>query len=122
MIITIQFYRISIPQPQRIPLPPKLSPLETVSFSKSVSQYLFCEEVHTECCLIRKEEVINFLLSEANKMIVAILSHSVLGGRGSYAARATRTDPGIRKWELLKYKPRAAPALGTLALTLSLLY
>ena len=41
MIITIQFYRISIPYPQRIPALPKLSPLETLSFSKSVSQYLF---------------------------------------------------------------------------------
>ena len=46
MIITIQFYRISIPQPQRIPPPPTLSPLETISFSKSVSQYLFCK-VHS---------------------------------------------------------------------------
>ena len=41
MIITIEFYRISIPQPQCVPPPPKLSPLETISFSKSVSQYLF---------------------------------------------------------------------------------
>ena len=47
MITTIQFYRISIPHPQRIRPPPKLSPLETVSFSKSVSQYLFCKEVHS---------------------------------------------------------------------------
>ena len=47
MIITIQFYRISILQPQRIPLPPKLSPLGTISFSKSVSQYLFCKEVQS---------------------------------------------------------------------------
>ena len=46
MIITIQFCRISIPHPQGIPPPPKLSPLETISFSKSVSQYLFCKEVH----------------------------------------------------------------------------
>ena len=46
MIITIQFYRISIPHPQRIPAPPKLSPSEIVSFSKSVSQYLFCKDVH----------------------------------------------------------------------------
>ena len=46
MIITIQFHRISIPQPKQIPPPPKLSPLETVSFSKSVSLYLFCKEVH----------------------------------------------------------------------------
>ena len=41
MIITLQLYRISIPQPQCIPPPPKLSPLVTRSFSKSVSQYLF---------------------------------------------------------------------------------
>ena len=33
MIITIQFYRISIPQPQCILQPPELSPLETISFS-----------------------------------------------------------------------------------------
>ena len=47
MIITIQFYRFSIPQPQCIPPPPELSPLKTISFSKSVSQYLFCKEVHS---------------------------------------------------------------------------
>ena len=47
MIITTQFYRISIPQPQHIPPPPKLSPLKTVSFSKSVSQYMFCKEIHS---------------------------------------------------------------------------
>ena len=47
MIITIQFYRISIPQPQCMPLPPKLSPLETISFSKSVSQCLFCKGVQS---------------------------------------------------------------------------
>ena len=41
MIITIHFYRISIPQPQRIPPPPKLSPLETTSFSKSVKLLIF---------------------------------------------------------------------------------
>ena len=46
MIITIQFYSISIPNPRRISLPPRLSPLETISFSKYVSQYLFCKEVH----------------------------------------------------------------------------
>ena len=46
MIIPVQFYRISIPQPQCIPPPPKLSPGETISFSKSVSQYLFCKEFH----------------------------------------------------------------------------
>ena len=38
MIITIQFHRISIPQPQCITPPPKLSPLETISFSKSGSR------------------------------------------------------------------------------------
>ena len=43
MIITIQFYRISIPQPRHISPPTELSPLETISFSKSVSQYLFCK-------------------------------------------------------------------------------
>ena len=47
MIIIIQLYRISIPQPQGIPPPPELSPLETMSFSKSVSQYLFCKELHS---------------------------------------------------------------------------
>ena len=52
MIITIQFYMISIPQPQCIPPPPRLSPLETISFSESVSQYLvsqylFCKEVRS---------------------------------------------------------------------------
>ena len=47
MIITTQFYRISIPQSQRIPPPPKLFPLETISFSKSVSQHLFCKEVQS---------------------------------------------------------------------------
>ena len=34
MIITIQFYRISIPHPQHMPPTPKLSPLETISFFK----------------------------------------------------------------------------------------
>ena len=37
MIITLQFYRISIPQPQRIPPPPELSPLEIVFQSLLVS-------------------------------------------------------------------------------------
>ena len=46
MIITIQFYRISIPHTQHVPPPLKLSPLETLSFSKSMSQYRFCKEVH----------------------------------------------------------------------------
>ena len=46
MIITTQFYSISIPNPQLIPPPPNLPHLETISFSKSVSQYLFCKEVH----------------------------------------------------------------------------
>ena len=40
MIITTQFYRISIPNPQHRPPSPNLSHLETISFSKSVSQYL----------------------------------------------------------------------------------
>ena len=43
MIITFHFHRISIPQPKHIHPPPKLSPLETISFSMSVSQYLFCK-------------------------------------------------------------------------------
>ena len=47
MIITIQFYRISIPQPKHILPPPKLSPPETISFSMSVSQHLFCKEVQS---------------------------------------------------------------------------
>ena len=46
MIITIWFHRISIPQPRHISPPPKLSPPETISFSMSVSQYLFCK-VHS---------------------------------------------------------------------------
>jgi len=46
MIITTQFYSISIPNPQCILLPLNLSHLETISFSKYVSQYLFCREVH----------------------------------------------------------------------------
>uniref|UniRef100_A0A8D1WIU0 Uncharacterized protein n=1 Tax=Sus scrofa TaxID=9823 RepID=A0A8D1WIU0_PIG len=47
MIITIQFHRISIPQPKHIPPPCKLSPPETISFSMSVSQHLFCKEVQS---------------------------------------------------------------------------
>ena len=50
MSITIQFYRNSIPQPQRIPPPPKLSPLEIVSFSRSVSQ-----------CLSAKKFILSFI-------------------------------------------------------------
>ena len=46
VIITIQFYSISIPNPQHIPTPPNLSHLETKSFSLNMSQYLFCKEVH----------------------------------------------------------------------------
>ena len=46
MIITFQFYSISIPNPQRIPPPPNPSHLETVSFSNFVSPYLFCKEVN----------------------------------------------------------------------------
>ena len=45
MIITIQLYRISIPQSKHIPPTPKLSPPETINFSMSVSQHLFCKEV-----------------------------------------------------------------------------
>ena len=33
--------------PSASPHPPNLSPLETLSSSKSVSQYLFCKEVHS---------------------------------------------------------------------------
>ena len=40
MIITTPFYSISIPNPQCIPQAPNLSHLETISFSKSVSQCL----------------------------------------------------------------------------------
>ena len=47
MIITIQFHRISISQPQHIASPPERHPLETIGFSKSVSQHLFCKEVHS---------------------------------------------------------------------------
>jgi len=47
MIITIWFHRIPIPQPTHIPPPPKLSPLETISFSISLSQHLFCKEVQS---------------------------------------------------------------------------
>ena len=46
MIITANFYSISTLKPQCIPHHPNLSPLETISFSKSVSQHLFCKEVH----------------------------------------------------------------------------
>ena len=45
-IIRTKFYGISIPNPQCIPSAPNLSHLETISFSKSVSQYLFCKEIH----------------------------------------------------------------------------
>ena len=45
MIITTQFYSISIPNPQSIP-PPILSPLRTIGFSKSVSQYQISDVVH----------------------------------------------------------------------------
>ena len=45
MIVTTQFYRISIPQLQHITRLPELPPVETISFSKSVSQYLFYKEV-----------------------------------------------------------------------------
>ena len=44
-IITTKFYSISIPNLQCIPPPLNLSPLESTTFSKSVSQYLFCKEV-----------------------------------------------------------------------------
>ena len=44
MSIITQFDSLSIPNPQSTP-PPNLSPLVTISFSKSVNQYLFCKEV-----------------------------------------------------------------------------
>ena len=44
MIITTHFYSISIPQPQSIPPTPQTV---SVGNSKSVSQYLFCKEVHS---------------------------------------------------------------------------
>ena len=59
MIITIQFHRISIPQPKHIPLPPKLSPLETKSFSMSVSQHLFRKEVH---CILFSDSTCQLML------------------------------------------------------------
>ena len=49
MNITTQFYSISIPNPQPILPPSNLTSLETLSCSKSVSQYLFCKEV---CCVL----------------------------------------------------------------------
>ena len=60
IIITTQFYRISIPNPQRNPHPPNLSPLETISFSKSVSRYLFCKEVHSVLFFISHMSVKTF--------------------------------------------------------------
>ena len=52
VIITTKFYSIFIPNPQHIPCPLNLSYLETTSFSKSVSHYLFCKEVHCILFLI----------------------------------------------------------------------
>ena len=46
MIITTKFYRISIPNHQCIPQTPTLLLWKTLSFSKSVSQYLLCKEVN----------------------------------------------------------------------------
>lgn len=45
-IITTKFDSMSIPNPQYISPPPNLSHLETLSFPKSVNQYLFCKEIH----------------------------------------------------------------------------
>ena len=42
-IMTTQCHSISIPNSQPIPHPPNLSPLETISFSKSMSQYTLCK-------------------------------------------------------------------------------
>ena len=47
MIITIQFYRIAIPQPQQSPPAPNCFLWKPLSFSKSGSQYLLCKEVHS---------------------------------------------------------------------------
>jgi len=44
-IITTKLWSSSIRNAQCIPPPPKLSHVETVSFAKSVSQDLFCQEV-----------------------------------------------------------------------------
>ena len=57
MIITIRFYRISNPQPQCITHTTNLSPLETISFPKSVSQYLLCKEIH--CVIFQIPHVSN---------------------------------------------------------------
>ena len=40
MILTTQFYSISIPNPQRIPHLPNLSPLETLSFSMTIPPWM----------------------------------------------------------------------------------
>ena len=45
MIITTLFYNISIPNPQH---PPTLSPLETVSFSKSVTTVILSHSDHLQ--------------------------------------------------------------------------
>ena len=47
MVVTTQIYSISVLTPQHVLPPPELSPLETISFSKSVSQHLFCKEVQS---------------------------------------------------------------------------
>ena len=48
------------------PPTPKLSPLKTVSFSKSVSQYLFYKEVHCHCTTIN---VINSLSNKKGRTL-----------------------------------------------------
>ena len=45
-VITTQFYSISILNPQHLTPPHNLSHMETINFSKSVSQYLLYKEVH----------------------------------------------------------------------------
>ena len=56
MIITTQFYSISIPNPQCIPPHPNPFHLETISFSKPVSQYWFF--TGTSCD--REQQWVNF--------------------------------------------------------------
>ena len=80
MIITIQFYRISIPQPQHIPLFLKRSALETVSFSKSVSQCLFCKKVHSvlfsdSTCQWKHWMLVSHCMADFTSMIVSRSIH-----------------------------------------------
>ena len=45
-----QILRHFHPKHQHIPPPPNLSDLETISFSKSVNQFLYCKEVNCVLC------------------------------------------------------------------------